>query len=486
MLEPGVELRGRVAAADGTPRAGVRVLALPAFEATPGRRTGVADDSMLAANALGPPAGSALAGEEGGLRLPGVGRGTWRLQAEVAGSSQPAGTPFEVDDAALAAGGLDVGTLVLDAEAVLEGEVRDAQGEPQGGALVSVRGEGAARPRAMQADARGRFRLAGLAQGRARVLVDGVSVAEVELPVAQPLRLVLPDAARLRVQASPGEPALEGLVHVVLRAVVAGASEVPGQLDAAGAVVRRASVRAGAGEARLEGLPAGRWSVQVLCGEREATGDVVLEPAAGPEAPLLVLSFGPRPTLEGVVLDARGQPLAGAEVQVDRLGRDGRPAPGGVRVSTDAQGRWRAQPGAPGRLRLRASAPEGRGAGAPVEDLVDLGAGAQGAPRLQLAPHARLRVRVQDPQGRPLAGALVAVLPATEGSSLGAQQARCNAEGEAALANLPAGPVRVRVRAPGGLQAEARLELAAGGTLVTTLRAAPRNAQDDATRDAPR
>lgn len=471
VLEPGLEVRGRVAGSDGEARAGVRVVLLPAFDAAPAGRTGEPDPLMLAANALGEPLGSALSGADGTFALRSPSSGVWRLQAEVTGTSPAPGPAFTVDEALRAQGVLDVGTLVLDAEHVLEGEVRDARGEPCAGVVVTVRSEVAARPRAATTDAQGRFRLAGLPAGTSRLLLDGQPAGEVALPAAQPLRRVLPEAARLRVRAREGEPALEGLVTLALR-------PAPGSAGPGSGAPRNTSVRSVEGEARFTGLPPGRWQVQVLCGEREARSELALEPAAseGEGAPLLVLSFGPRAALEGTVLDAAGQPLPGAEVHVDRLAEDGRPQPGGLHLRTDAQGRWRAQPGAPGRLRLRASAPGGRHAGAPVEALLDLGAGAQEAPRLQLAAHARLRVRVQDPEGRPLPGALVAVLPAMEGSSLGAQQARCNAEGEAALANLPAGSVRVRVRAPGGLQAEARLELSAGGTLVTTLRVEPRAA----------
>lgn len=469
VLEPGLEVRGRVAGSDGAARAGVRVLVLPAFDAAPAGRTGEADPLMLAANALGEPLGSALSGADGTFALRGPPSGMWRLQAEVTGTSPAPGPAFTVDEALRLHGVLDAGTLVLDAEHVLEGEVCDARGAPCAGVVVTVRSEGAARPRAATTDAQGRFRLAGLPAGTGLLLLDGQPAGEVALPAAQPLRRVLPEAAHLRVRAREGEPALEGLVTLALR-------PAPGSAGPGSSAPRSASVRSVEGEARFTGLPLGRWELQVLCGAREARSELALEPAAGEGAPLLVLSFGPRAALEGTVLDAEGQPLPGAEVRVERLGEDGRLQPGGMRLRTDAQGRWRAQPGAPGRLRLRASAPAARGSDAPVEALVELGAGTQEAPRLQLAPGARLRVRVQDPEGRPLPGALVAVLPATEGSSLGAQQVRCNADGEAALANLPAGSVRVRVRAAGGLQAEARLELSARATLVTTLRLEPRAA----------
>lgn len=468
VLEPALELRGHVAGAGGEARSGVRVVLLPAFDAAPAGRTGEPDPLMLAANALGEPLGSALSGADGTFALRGPWSGTWRLQAEVPGGGQAPGASFEVDDALRARGVLDVGALVLDAAHLLEGEVRDARGEPCAGVVATVRGEGAARPRATTTDAQGRFRLAGLPAGTGLLLLDGQPAGEVALPAAQPLRLVLPEAAGLRVRAREGEPALDGLVRLRLRAA-------PGSADAGAA--RSAHARAASGEATFSGLPRGRWQVQVLCGEREAQGELVLEPAHGEGPPLVALSFRLRATLEGTVLDQEGQPLPGAEVRIERVGDDGRPEAGGLRLRTDAQGRWSAQPGAPGRLLLRASAPAGRGSHAPVEALVDLstGTGTQEAPRLQLAPGARLRVRVQDPEGRPLHGALVAVLPDGEGGSRGAQQARCNADGEAALAHLPAGPVRVRVRAAGGLQAEARLDLAAGGTLVTTLRVAARD-----------
>lgn len=226
-------------------------------------------------------------------------------------------------------------------------------------------------------------------------------------------------------------PVLQGLVHDSLLgdgdgAPLAGARVVALPLDASasGGGDARETISDPRGRFAFDGLPPGRWRVQVTEAGLDSAGlyDGVLGEvtvAAGITPPRLTLATPSRATLVarlcgggavdvpgrvamprrtvllwgGVHDEATDAPLAGAVVRVAWLsvGADGRPAEVGAEVPTDATGRWAlCLTGASGELddfTVRAVASGTRGAGAATgaaTGAVTLGAGARGVARLDL------------------------------------------------------------------------------------------------------
>lgn len=155
--------------------------------------------------------------------------------------------------------------------------------------------------------------------------------------------------------------------------------------------------------------------------------------------------------LSGLVVDARGGPVAGAEVRL--AGRNRRA------VRTDTEGRFHLRGlHTDEHARLLAHAPE---AGASVPLALDLAAGASRSVQLALRSGATLRGTVVDATGAPVEGARLALqAPASADENAvvaprfewagGPGRARAGRDGRFALGPLPEGRYAVEVSAPGG------------------------------------
>jgi protocatechuate 3,4-dioxygenase beta subunit len=249
----------------------------------------------------------------------------------------------------------------------------------------------------------GALKLCGLTPGRVRVEARatndrrlGFAVAEADVPAAQPLRLLLTGPERLtvrgRVRDERGVPVPGARVVVALEPSAGAALDAQGEVRVSGAVLDVPVLADGSFSIELE--PGRQWIGALARGHSLEHREFVLD---GPPAPLeFVLTRLAR--LEGLVLDAAGQPARGAHVegvgylastQVAATGPDGRfsvTAASGARTIFAREGKH--APSEPLELVLR-----------PGEQLTGL--------VLRLREGCTLRVRVLDDDRLPLEGALV-------------------------------------------------------------------------------
>ncbi|MCU0725636.1 MAG: carboxypeptidase-like regulatory domain-containing protein [Planctomycetes bacterium] len=181
VLRPGGTILGRVLGADGSPVAGVRVMAQPVRAA------------------LMSPTGSPMqnTGPDGEFALTGLGPGTWRVMAMV-------GTMWlNSDDVELVSGGEARADLRAPRTGTVVVRVRDEEGRPVAGAWVAVSNEKGrsmgmpevrippdvppekraaaereARERAFRTDASGRCEREGVTEGHLRILVQAPGFAQ--------------------------------------------------------------------------------------------------------------------------------------------------------------------------------------------------------------------------------------------------------------------------------------------------------------------
>ena len=174
-----------------------------------------------------------------------------------------------------------------------------------------------------------------------------------------------------------------------------------------------------------------------------------------------ILVVGEAALCDGVVRDAQGAPLAG--VFVEPRGPAGSPRSAQARKErTDAEGRFRLPPLAPGTYDLWLEPPAGR---APVS--VAAGMFLAAGPRtleLQLVPGMTLRGTVRDAQsGQPIGGATLEVAVELKVGQLRSHAPRREATsdelGAFTLANLPVGIAGVLAKAPGHTPAWRRVEV---------------------------
>ncbi len=247
-----------------------------------------------------------------------------------------------------------------------------------------------------EGDARGTFRLDGLAPGTYAV--------SVEAPDRHPLAL-------------PHVTVPSGALAVALEALgtIEGSVRLDGGRQASGAAVRAASaehaVETTVGQDGRFALraPAGTYRVSAALGDRAGVPGPV-EVAAGATSPRVDVRLGPSAAIEGqVVLSSSGRPLPRAEIAVAPHGATGVEA----RATAGADGRFRVQGLAPGSFDVSASAP-----GATPASLggVTVAAGARHFLRVPLEGTGAIEGRVHDPAGRPLAS--IGVMVARRGGGL--------------------------------------------------------------------
>jgi Carboxypeptidase regulatory-like domain len=390
-------------------------------------------------------------GSDGGFRLAGVpARGRFTLLCRKAGLA-PARVPVERGGAAGQGGGPL--RVVLAPGLAAGGRVVDPAGAPVAGARVTLRpglgavpflSGGTGEEWTAEADTGGRFRLAGLlpghyeletaAPGFARRVVPGIGVTEevteatgpgggeeVDLgTVALTPGLVLEgevvDGAG---RPLPAPPAVEIEVLHHPRALRFGPPEVE----------------------RLTAGPDGRFRVPDL-----AAGEVLnltfykpgyaarpVQDVTVPAAPLRVV-LTPAGRIRGRVLDAQGQPVAGAHILVESP--DGGT---GAREPSDGAGEFAAEGVAPGEVTLHVQAPgylAARLAGLEVPAGGEL-AGVE----VVLERGATIEGRVTDPRGRPVEGAAVQASDGSGGERLNGDFAAGLSDGDGVfrLSGVPVG-----------------------------------------------
>ena len=370
---------------------------------------------------------------------------------------------------------LDLGTLVLGPEAIVEGRVVDPAGEPVEDATVTVgpagRFERGMFPGAFADTARtgpdGAFRIGELPPGvRVDVTASRLSQKEaivhgIELPTGEPVILLLEPSASVagRVVDESGRPVAGAtLGHRQTRPDGSGSSASGGELSSE------------KGDFRIERLPTGRVEVTAIAeGFCEGATGVTLEPGEHREGLEIVLEPGVE--LEGVLRTADGDPVADAQIHVGGIGSEQQLL---FRMSwTDTEGRFRVPNLPPVPVRVSARTPGGE----QTEGEIDLERGT----RVELVlptGHAVSGVVVA-PDGAPGAGSAVEL--ETHGSRRdgGTQRLHATADrdGRFELPAVPDGLWSLEARHPslgsggteivvdGGTLEGLRIELASGARL---------------------
>ncbi len=314
-------------------------------------------------------------------------------------------------EALVKAGETTVVELSLPRGARVEGRVVDGEGAPVEGAAVSVRFDGRRRT---TSDAAGRFALAGIAPGPARVsaVVEGAMPVTVEL---EPLEdgAVIGD---LEIVVGVGL-ALRGLVRWPDGAPAAGVRVVASERSSGGhawGLIELGAQTDDAGRFEIAGLEAKRFDVSARAEPRaEDLGPdaprrpqewtaLVSDVAAGQD---VVLELGRGLVLRGRVVDDRGQPVERFRIQAAEeteqahwLARFGAELSHAFR---DADGAFELKGLTPGRWRVIASAAQHADSAALVVDVPGAVATWR-VPRL-----ASISGRVEDGAGNPVADARV-------------------------------------------------------------------------------
>lgn len=397
VLGAGGAVSGRLRAADGGAVEGGEVRLFPAAEPRQIQR----DEDGERVGGL-----AAVPHTAGLFRFPQVAAGMHELVARVPGHQ-----PLVVPGIEVAEGGeVDLGRLDLRPEAVLDGRVLDAEGEPIVGAKVTVEQAWIGfrspslgnRGREVVSDEQGRFRLGGLSEGTplgVRTEAEGfVSAArhDVLLPRDEPLEIRLGRGGTVfgQVVDAAGEPLAGARLEVRIDRTADARRRSTSTWHSAGGETGedgRFEI-AGVAAAPLEVLvrhPRRRlWHEQPIgeVGEGERVGPLRIEVPASVE-------------VTGRVRRGDGAPAAGARVRAIQQG------PGGgssFTVSADALGRFRFPFLRRGPHRVEATLGfEGRAEAEVMADAepVEL--------ELVLEPTTGIGGRVVDPEGRPVGHGLV-------------------------------------------------------------------------------
>ena len=387
-----------------------------------------------------------------------AGRGSRRMDADADGAFDLAGLPAgEATVRAVAEGYVsaeqrpgvirdgDVGEVVIALSRGLSvaGRVLGSDGAPAAGAEVSLhaidgRGFGA---RVDRADDDGRFAIHGLraSDGPFRALAslpepsDGAAVGTDERSTRsaarRPRRVGYVDGVRpgtvdveialLRAEALAGrvvDDRGEALPRFSVTARHAGALGTERSREA----LVRETFLSPDGRFVLDGLHEGRWDVRAAApGYRAPIEQRIDVPASGTLELRLVRSARVR----GVVVDARGQPVAGAKVVLSSTPGDAALQPDSDSATSDAKGRF-ALEAAPGAISVRANA-QGLSPSSPFE--LALAAGDTRSDLVLRVPDGgRIAGHVLDGEGNPADGWEV-VLTDERGRSAGFE--RTNADG---------------------------------------------------------
>jgi hypothetical protein len=431
-------VRGRVVVAAGTP-AEVKV-------------------ALLTAGRAGEPAAAVVAAPDGTFALPAVAPGLYLLRAEAQGYL-PAGVSL-----ALQPGESVTTVLRIEPAQRLTGIIQDRQGRALAGAAIFAFPAGGSRVGVVEAASRkdGHFALA-LAAGAWTLMVEAPGFATLQLDrVSVPGRALV-----LRLE---GEA--RSLGGMVVGEGGAGEPEARVLLGGAALPSTREARTDAKGLFLFHGLGAGRFVVRAVAADGKratAVRGVTIDEGTG-WLPPMKLELAAGGAIAGKVVDDRGQPLAGAEVDIGSTPTDDLPEV----ARSDAQGAFALGPLAPGRYRASARSPGHAGAGVPE---IVVRAGATTTIELRLARGAEVGGVIVGEQARPLAGATITVTaldagvhdfavlsgrlpPAAEAAGLPAEAlhrpgrrraATSDERGRFQVADLPPGRVRIDVSASGRL-----------------------------------
>jgi hypothetical protein len=280
-------------------------------------------------------------------------------------------------------------------QATFSGFVFDAQGLPVDGAQVELAADGA--PVAVT-DAQGAFECQSAKQALALVAHQGgrrsaVGIATQERPVE--LRLLERGALVVQVMSGNNKP-IEG-------------AEVSFARDGDANVVQRTSAN---GQARFSVESGGRHAITAAADGFGTRAVVLGLDATTPEEQHVVITLTTGFRVSGTVVDAAGQPAAGAEVWAVNVTTSERLMSGAARpVRAEPNGTFTLAGLPRGIYRLKAFHSE-RGSAESAPILVQA-AGA--SVRLKLEPDPALRGKVVDAQGGPVAAAEVRLIPRSAG-----------------------------------------------------------------------
>ena len=302
----------------------------------------------------------------GAFEFPGTPPGRHELTANHPDHVRVLAAAFDVPSGE---GAKDLGTLTLEAGATIEGVVRDFRGGPVGGARVSAH-QGNIDPRRLHepeiraavTETDGTFRIGGLRDEPADIVVVAEGYARSETTAVRPqagalIEVQLGEGARLvgRVLDADGEGTANAFVSLSLdRGPIISRtawSTYPPRHD---------TTTDGDGRFHFDALGPGPWSVQVA-GEQlaEDVGAIRLRPGEQREIELRLLVQG---RLAGVVTNAFGEPVAGAQVLIQSLDPAGQVTGTRSGPRADAGGAYEAQrvPSGPARGRGPPSGLPGR------------------------------------------------------------------------------------------------------------------------------
>ncbi len=392
-------------------------------------------------------------------------------------------------------------TFALQPRLAASGMVVDEAGRPVAGArleasylpdrLQAVKGYTVYRSGGFARSApSGRFRLAGLLAGVAyemRIDREGFAPARLELPAREAGKPV----ADLRIVLRAGRT-LFGTVVDAGRRPVAGArvnlrAAAPTSLQARLWVIRGDSNPDGclpeaptdaAGRFELKDLAAGTFDLTVRArGFAPLTVPALAVPegTGTTDAGAVMLARGA--SIHGLVADAKGNPVDGAEVRAkaperEEIPRLTRGDPGPADAVTAADGSFVLEDRSPGETLDLAVTRPGYGPGSAPGVAVP----SETPVRIVLQPTARVAGRTLDPEGKPVAGASV-FLSEQESKSLGGQsvlmpsgrfhRGTADDEGGFSFDGVSPGPFTLSARAPRRQEAElANLEVKGGQDLT--------------------
>ncbi|ACG75346.1 conserved hypothetical protein [Anaeromyxobacter sp. K] len=450
-------LAERVTAGPGTARRGLALRLGPgaALEGQVVRASGgaplAAAEVVLRPHQASAALARATADASGRFRVEGLAPGPWDVLA-----AAPGATPGRAEAVTLEPGRSFPLRLALAGLGAVEGVVTDPAGRPLARVRVRLgaRGDGLAAlaPREARTDFEGRFRLEDVEVGRAELAAvqDGAALGAARAVRVQAGRAAQVDFFLAPPGALAGRASAGGKPPPLGTAVLAATLQGPPQ-------VARTLVDASGNFELL--LPAGDY--RVLAAPADAAGTDVraapafarVEPGGTTRLELRVTAAAEEAGPEVRVLEPGGAPSAGAEVTLARPG-DARVAMA-ARAGEDGRVRLGRDMGLAGR-EVEVRAHNGGRSGAFTGRLP-----AAGAVAVTLSPGAALEGVVRG-GGAPVKGfALeVASQPGPEGWRT--LEVHRFAGDRFELGDLPAGPLRVAVRAADGRRGEAEVRLAAG------------------------
>ncbi|MDJ0523141.1 MAG: carboxypeptidase-like regulatory domain-containing protein [Planctomycetota bacterium] len=425
-MPSGARIAGSVLDAESKPLLGARVILT--------RWQGEDPAPLRAPDAL-----QRVSDERGDFLFEGVAPGLWRVEA--ADLERASDVAFvRVRDGEVRV----VRDLMLGEGGELAGVVEDADGRPLDGVDVRVqRFDGDAPLQVVRSDHEGRFRARNLRPGIYRLLVHvqtvaggpwTEAVAEVESGRTTDVRFTAADdgalEGTLRRRGKPVPGAVVDLVHTP---------------EGAGPLRRYRTGTDAEGRFAVAQLEAGRYEVRVQSGAWRSEQDVWLEP--GDRIELDLEAYEGR--LRGTVVTAAGDPVPAALVVARPLTEEGAADPDAgfhAEVRADPSGAFVLRGLPVGSYSLAVSAP-GHPPGLLEVAEADL-PGADFPVEVVLGRGGDIRLRVVDENDRGVTGALVWVED-TGGSALHRTAYVTGAAGRLVIEGVPAGEVRLRVRARG-------------------------------------